>query len=122
MPDEWKKAIIVPCIKVKVVKMSNNYRGISLLSVPGKVYGNVLTERLMEVTTRKVSEKQEGFRKGKGYVNQIFAIKIMVEEYLRKGEKLYAAFMDLEETYDRVHREALWNVRVIFLWMGVRGK
>ena len=57
-------------------------RGISLLSVPGKVYGRVLTERLMEVTEGKVSEEQGGFRKGKGCVDQMFAIKIIVEEYL----------------------------------------
>ena len=43
-----------------VVKMSvcNHYRGISLLSVLGKVYGRVLTERLMKVTEEKVSEEQ----------------------------------------------------------------
>ena len=30
-------------------------------------------------------------------VDQIFAIKMMVEEYLMKGEKLYAAFIDLDK-------------------------
>ena len=37
----------------------------------------------------------------------------MVEEYLRKDEQLYAAFMDLEKAYDRVDREALWNAQEI---------
>ena len=37
---------------------------------------------------------------GKGCVDQIFAIKMMVEEYLRKDEKLCAAFMDLEKAYE----------------------
>ena len=41
-------------------------------------------------------------RKGRGCVDQIFAIKIMVEEYLWKGEKLYAAFMDLEKTFELI--------------------
>ncbi len=49
----------------------SSYRGISLLSVPGKVYGRFLTERLMEVTEGKVSEEQGGFRKGRGCVDQI---------------------------------------------------
>ncbi len=43
----------------------------------------------MEVTEGKVSEEQGGFRK-----YQIFAMKL-VEEYLGKVKKLYAAFMDL---------------------------
>lgn len=58
-----------------------------------------------------VSEEQGGFRKGRGCVDQIFAIKTVVEEYLGKGKKLYAAFMDLEKAYDKVDREALWNVK-----------
>ena len=48
----------------------------------GKLYGRVLTERLLEVTEGKVSKEQGGFRNGKGCVDQIFAIKIMVVEYL----------------------------------------
>ncbi len=60
----------------------SSYKGISLLSVPGKVYGRILTERLMDVTEGKVSEEQGGFRKGRGCVDQIFAMKMLVEEYL----------------------------------------
>ncbi len=43
----------------------NNYRGISLLRVPGKIYGRILTGRLMQVTEKKVSDEHEGFRRGK---------------------------------------------------------
>ncbi len=61
-----------------------SYRGISLLSVPGKVYGRIFTERLMEVTEGKVGKEQGGFKKGRGCVDQIFTIKRLVEEYLGK--------------------------------------
>ncbi len=37
----------------------------------------------------------------------------LVEEYLGKEKKLYAAFMDLVKAYDRVDREALWSVLCI---------
>ncbi len=40
------------------------------------------------------------FRRGKSCVVKIFAIKMLVEEYLGKGRKLYATFMDLEKAYD----------------------
>ncbi len=49
-------------------------------------------------------------RKGRGCVDQIFAMKMLVEEYLEKDKKLYAAFMDLEKAYNRVDREAFWRV------------
>ena len=49
--------------------------------MPGKVNGRVLMERPLEIIEGKISEEQGGIRKGKGCVDQIFAIKIMVEEY-----------------------------------------
>ncbi len=52
----------------------------------------------------KVSEEQGGFRKGKGCEYQISAMKRLVEEYLGKDKKLYAAFMYLKKAYDRVAR------------------
>ncbi len=83
IPDDWKKVIIVPLHKDKGSRSEcSSYRGISLLSVPGKVYGRILTERLMEVTEGKVCEQQGGFRKGRGCVDQIFAMNRLVEEYL----------------------------------------
>ncbi len=56
---------------------------------------------------------------GRGCVDQIFAMKMLVEEYLGKDKKLYAAFMDLQKAYDRVDREALWSVLKIY---GVGGQ
>ena len=51
-----------------------NYRGISLLSIPGIVYGRVLIEKVKYLTKRFVREEQCGFRKGRGCVDQVFVI------------------------------------------------
>ncbi len=111
VPDDWEKAIIVPLYKGKGNRSEcSSYRGITLLGIPGKVYGRILTERLMGVTEGKVSEEQGGFRKRRGCVDQIFAMKMLVEEYLGKDIKLYATYMDLEKAYNRVDRETLWSV------------
>ncbi len=46
MPHDWKTAIIVPLYKGKGSRNEcASYRGISLLSVPGKVYGRWGIER-----------------------------------------------------------------------------
>ncbi len=72
------------------------------------------------MTENKVSDEQGGFRKGKSCVDQIFAIIKLMEDYFRKDRKLYAAYMDLEKTYDRIHRKVLWNVvsRLILMLSG----
>ncbi len=77
VPEDWRKAIIVPLYKGTGKREEcNNYRGISLLSVPGKIYGRILNERMMTITDRSVGDEQGGFRKGRGCVDQIFAVKI----------------------------------------------
>lgn len=40
----------------------------------------------------------------------MFSLKMVVKKFLRKGRKLYATLMVLENTYDRVDREPLWSV------------
>ncbi len=73
VPEDWRKAIIVPIYKGKGKREEcSSHRGISLLSVPGKIYGRILNERMMKVTDKSVGDKQGGFWKGRGCVNQIF--------------------------------------------------
>ena len=45
-PEDWKSATLVPLHKKRDRKICDNYRGISLLSVPSKVMSLVLLERL----------------------------------------------------------------------------
>ncbi len=74
--------------------------GISLLSIPGKVYGKVITERVQRLAEKKISEEQGGFRKARGSVDQIFSFRKVEENIIAKGKKLYAASMDWETAYD----------------------
>ncbi len=48
-----------------------------------------------------MGDEQGGFRKGRRCVDQIFRVKMLVEKYLEKDRKLFAAFMDLEKAYDK---------------------
>ncbi len=93
VPEDWRKAIIVLLCKGKGNREEcNNYRGISLLSVPGKIYGRILNERMMKITDKSVGD-EPGCQKGRRCVDQIFAVKILVEKYLEKDKKLFAAFI-----------------------------
>ena len=58
-----------------------NYRGISILSIPGKIYGRVLIRSMIESTKEQVVEEQGGFRSGRGCIDQIFVLKLLVEKH-----------------------------------------
>ena len=68
LPSEWKKSILVPVHK-KDRKVCANYRGISLLSIPGKLLSLVLLDRLETIIDPQLMEAQCGFRKGRGTVD-----------------------------------------------------
>ncbi len=88
MSADWTKAIIVPVYKRKGRRgKGDSYRGISLLSVPRKVYRKVITERVQRLTEEKVSEEQGDFRKGKGCGDQIFFFRMAVGKILVKRKK-----------------------------------
>ena len=115
VPEEWKKACIVPLYKGKGSRFEcQNYRGISLLSVVGKVYGRILIDRVRKSTDEAIGEEQCGFRQGRGCIDQIFAVRQICEKYMMKQKDVYMAFMDLEKAYDRVDRDALWQVLRIY--------
>ena len=94
-------------------------RGISLLSVPGKLYGRILIDRVVEQSEGQIGEEQSGFRKGRSCSDQIFVLRQLCEKMKEKGKKVWIAFMDLEKAYDRVDREALWQVLRIY---GIGGR
>ncbi len=74
---------------------------------------------MVKITYKSVGAEQGGFRKGRGCIDQIFAVKILVEKYLEKDRKLFAAFVDMEKAYDRVDRKGLWDTLRVY---GVEGK
>ena len=76
----------------------------------GKVYGRVLINRIRDKTENVIAEVQSGFRRGRGCTDQIFIVRQIYEKYLGKGKDVYFAFLDLEKAYDRVDRDAMWNV------------
>ena len=61
-----------------------DYRGISKLSVLGKIYGKVLISRVMESTKEQTREEQRGFKYDRRFIDHIFVLKLLVDMY---GEK-----------------------------------
>ena len=74
------------------------------------MYGRVLINRIRDKTENVIAEVQGDFRRGRGCTDQSFIVRQICVKYLGKGKDMYFAFMDLEKVYDRIHRDAMWNV------------
>ena len=104
------KAIIVPIYKSKDKQECGNYRGISLLSIPSKVYTKILQQRLKKYVEKSVSDEQAGFRKGRGTIDQLFVIRQLAEKYWEKKQTLFNNFIDFKQAFDSVWQKGLWQV------------
>ena len=75
VPQDWKDAELVPLYKKGDRMKCDNYCGISILSVPGKVLSLILLERLKKIFEPQRMEVQCGFRKGPGTTDQIWVVR-----------------------------------------------
>ena len=69
-----------------------NYRGITLLSVVGKVFCKIVNDRLVRHLESGVvlHEGQAGFRAKRSCVDNIYVLSELVQGRLREGKKTYA--------------------------------
>ena len=112
-PSAWSVAIIVPIHKSGDKDDPDNYRGVSLLSILGKVFAHILYKRLTLWADEndKIVEEQSGFRAGHSTVDNMFVLYAIVQRYLlKKSGKVYICFVDFKKAFDTINRSVLWNV------------
>ena len=88
----------------------NNYRGISLLSIVGKVFARVVLARLQVLAERIYPESQCGFRAERSTVDMIFSVRQLQEKCREQQMPLYIAFIDLTKAFDLVSRKGLFQL------------
>ena len=109
-PKYRQTGVIIPILKRSDRKQCTNYTGISLLSLPGKVYVKCLERICREIVESKLEDGQCGFGPGCSTKNQIFTLKQIFEKFWEYDNDLFACFVDLDKAYDRVPRDKLWKI------------
>ena len=99
----------------------DNYRGITLLSVVGKLYTSIINNRISSwlEKNKKLVEEQAGFRSKRSTSEQIFILKEIIQERGAKKRNTICCFLDIRKAYDTVFREGLWDAMKV---KGIGGK
>lgn len=94
VPTDWKVGYLIKLPKKGDLSSCSSYRGITLLSIPGKVFNRVLLNRMKEGVDPQLRDQQAGFRKDRSCTDQIATLRIILEQSL---ECNYVNFIDYEK-------------------------
>ena len=109
-PQDWSKGLITPVVYKKGEKLDqSNYRAITLLSIPGKVFCRMILNRIQVTIDNHLTEEQCGFRSSRGTTDAVFVVRQIIEKARERRIKLYWNFVDFKAAFDTIWREALWK-------------
>ncbi|CAM4640080.1 unnamed protein product [Lepidochelys kempii] len=130
IPDDWKKANVVPIFKKGKKEDPGNYRPVSLTSVPGKIMEQVLKESILKhLEERKViRNSQHGFTKGKSCLTNLIAFYDKITGAVDEGKAVDMLFLEFSKAFDTVSHNILasklkkygldeWTIRWIESWL-----
>ena len=101
IPNDWTKGLIFTLQRKGDLGKCDNWRGITLLFVPSKIFCRLLLKRI---------EKAIDSILGGGCMDQIFALRNILEQSLEWSTSLCINFIDFQKAFDSVHHESLWKI------------
>eukprot|EP00663_Eupelagonemidae_sp_cell21sb_P008185 gene8185-531_t len=111
VPAAWRDAVMIPIPKKGNLRLCDSWRGISLLSVPGKIYAKILCARLNQIAERVLPESANGFRAGRGTLDCIALTRFLLSRVnVSEGGTLHSVFADVGKAFDNASRDGIWIV------------
>lgn len=107
-PKEFKRSKIIAIVKPgKSGKEASDFRPITLLSIPYKLFERMILNRIESKIDELIPLEQAAFRKNRGSVEQVLALTTHIENGFHKGLKTFVCFIDMSAAYDTVWGDKL---------------
>ena len=107
-PQDWKRSVFIPIPKKDNAKECSNYCTIALISHASKVMLKILQARLQQYVNQELPDVQAGFRKGRGFRDQITNIRWIIKKARELQKNIYFCFIDYVTALDCMDRNKLW--------------
>ncbi|KAK3515853.1 hypothetical protein QTP70_034764, partial [Hemibagrus guttatus] len=92
VPLDWATGVVIPLFKKGDRRVCSNYRRITLLSLPGKVYSRVLERRVRSLVEPRIQEEQCGFRPSRGTLDQLYTFHRVLEGSWEFAQPVHMCF------------------------------
>jgi hypothetical protein len=109
-PVGFLNCTIIPIVKNKRKSLykSDNYRGVALSSICGKLMDRTLLNKCQ--SEFETSDLQFGFKPGHSTTHCTFVVDEVVNYYLNRNTDVHAVLLDASKAFDRVHFGKLFKL------------
>ena len=109
IPDEWRKANIVPIFKKGEKHQPSNYRPVSLTSIACKLLEHIIHSTVMDHFDRHniLCDEQHGFRSRRSCETQLVVTLNQIAKNMDQGHQTDIILLDFSKAFDKVPHERL---------------
>jgi hypothetical protein len=109
VPDDWKKANIVPVFKKGEKHMASNYRPVSLTSIACKLLEHIVHSSIMDHFDRHqvLCDEQHGFRVKQSCESQLLITIDDIARNMEEGDQTDIILLDFAKAFDKVPHDRL---------------
>lgn len=106
-PKVWKQAKVVPIFKKGDKSDVKNYRPVSILSAPVKVFEAIIHHKVFEHTKNFISPYQHGFFPGRSINSNLLNFSEYCSSVLDQSGQVDVLYTDFEKAFDKVNHLSL---------------
>ena len=112
VPSDWREANVTPIYKNKGAKSKpENYRPISLTSIPCKIMESIIRDKLVTYLTRNqlIKNSQHGFMARRSCATNLLEFLERCTRISDEGDPLDIVYLDFAKAFDKVPHQRLLN-------------
>ncbi|XP_070610299.1 uncharacterized protein, partial [Erythrolamprus reginae] len=109
LPEDWKRADVVPIHKKGKKTDPGNYRPISLTSIPGKILEKIIKKQLTHFleTNKIISNSQHGFIRNKSCQTNLISFVNTITKSVDQCNSVDLIYLDFSKAFDKVDHNLL---------------
>jgi hypothetical protein len=110
IPEDWKKAIVVPLFKSGPAFEPTNYRPVSLTCITAKIFERVLHKNIYNylIANGLLRDTQHGFRSGLSCESQLISLLHDLSTSMDRRKETDIIFLDFQKAFDKVPHDKLF--------------
>ena len=106
-PMLWKKAHVVPVHKSGSKHHVENYRPVSILSTPSKLFESIVYNKCFTVYKNIITPYQHGFINKRSTVTNLLCFTNELIDAMSVGFEVHAIYADLSKAFDKINHSIL---------------